>query len=541
MPGFDRHGEDTMTNRRWWAAALGAALLAATVAGCGDDDPGEPTPATIELKFLGRYASGIAGGAEIVAYDPGTKRVFTVNGAAGTIDVLDLANPASPAKVATISVSDVGAGANSVAVRNGLVALAVEAKVKTDPGLVLLYRASDLARLGSAAVGALPDMLTFTPDGRFVVVANEGEPNDAYTVDPEGSVSIVDVRDPAKPTVRTAGFAAFNGQADALRAAGVRIYGPNATVAQDLEPEYVAVSDDSRTAWVTLQENNALAIVDLEAATVKEIVPLGYKNHAAAGNGLDPSDRDNATAIAAWPVFGMYQPDAIASFTRNGTTYLVTANEGDARGWTGFNEEARVSSLTLSPTAFPDSLCGGPCRDASRLGRLNVTTALGRNPDGSYGALYAYGARSFSIWDSRGKLVWDSGDQFEKLFAANASLVFNASHDDNTRDSRSDNKGPEPEAVVVARFGEKFYAFVGLERVGGVMVFDVTTPTAPAYVTYLNSRDFTKPTNDPAAGDLGPEGLHFVPASASPNGKPLLLVGNEISGTTAILQIDLKF
>ena len=43
------------------------------------------------------------------------------------------------------------------------------------------------------------------------------------------------------------------------------------------------------------------------------------------------------------------------------------------------------------------------------------------------------------------------------------------------------------------------------------------------------------------AGDLGPEGLVFIPAAQSPNGRPLLVVGNEVSGTTAVLQLNLSY
>jgi hypothetical protein len=518
------------------AAATGAVAL--TLSACSGDDatetfkPLDPTPATIDLTFLGRFAGGAAGAAEIPAFDTATRRVFVVNGALGTVDVLDISRPATPTRVGSINVVGIGAGVNGVAVYSGLVALAIEANVKTDPGTVAFYRASDLAFLGSVRVGALPDMLTFTPDGRFVLVANEGEPNDAYTIDPEGSVSIIDATNPASPTVRTADFRAFNGREDALRAAGVRIFGPRATAAQDFEPEYITVAADGKTAWVTLQENNALAIVNVETATVTDVVPLGYKNHNTPGNGMDASDRDNAINIRNWPVFGMYQPDAIANYIANGQTFLVTANEGDARAYTGFNEEVRVSSLTLDPSVFTAAACGGACNAADRLGRLNVTNTLGRGTNG-YNALYAYGARSFSIWDARGRLVWDSGDELERRTAALANVAFNASHDNNTRDDRSDNKGPEPEGVVVATFGLRTYAFIGLERVGGVMVYEVTNPTAPNFVTYINTRDGT-------TGDLGPEGLAIVPAAFSPTGSPLLVVGNEISGTTSFYQVNLR-
>ena len=404
--------------------------------------------------------------------------------------------------------------------------------MKTDPGTVAFYRATTLELISSVTVGALPDMLTFTPDGRTVLVANEGEPNDAYTVDPDGSVSVIDVTNVNAPAVRTATFGAYDAQAAALRAAGVRIYGPGATVAQDLEPEYVAVADDGRTAYVTLQENNALATIDLAAAAVTRVAPLGYKDHSLPGNGIDASDRDGAVNIRAWPVFGMYQPDAIAAYTAGGQTYLVTANEGDARDWAGLREEARVSTLALDPAIFTDSACGGPCKGAARLGRLTVTTELGRNPaTGLYDALYVLGGRSFSVRTANGALLWDSGEELERRTAALPTVNFNASNTANAFDDRSDNKGPEPEGVVLGRLGAKTFAFVGLERTGGVIVYDVTAPAAPTFVTYATSRVGS-------GGDLGPEGLTFIPAVRSPSKRPLLVVANAVSGTTAVFQIN---
>ena len=372
-------------------------LLAAALAACSPDHAtrpdveelpssrrapaSDPTPSSIELLKIGTWNGGGELASEITAFDPVSKRMFVVNGALGTVDVVDLRDPANPLRISTLSVSRFGAGANSVAAHGGVVAVAVEGVDRTAPGTVVFYRATTLDVISSAQVGALPDMVTFTASGRTVVVANEGEPNPTYTVDPEGSISIIDVRNINRPSVRTATFEAFNSRVEELRAAGVRIFGPNATVAQDLEPEYVAVSDDEQTAWVTLQENNAIAIVDIPSATVTRIVPLGYKDHGAASSGLDASDRDGAVSIRPWPVLGMYQPDAIAAFTAGGETYLVTANEGDARDYpeAGFQEEARVNSLALEPTVYTDAACGGPCADNANLGRLTVTTT----PSGS--------------------------------------------------------------------------------------------------------------------------------------------------------------
>jgi YVTN family beta-propeller protein len=341
---------------------------------------------------------------------------------------------------------------------------------------------------------------------------------------------------------------------------GVRVFGPGATVAQDLEPEYITVSADSTTAYVTLQENNAVAVVDVATATVTAIRPLGTKDHSVAGAGLDPSDEDGGTntnsgtptiRIGTWPVRGMYMPDAIASYTVAGQTYLVTANEGDAPEYTGIpggREDPRVRAhcpAGLDPTVFPGATgtAAHPLLFDSNLGRLRVTiypngNDTGKNSAGQCNKLWAYGSRSFSIWrtTSTGALeqVWDSGDQLETRTQALVEARFNASNDDAALDSRSPAKGPEPEAVVTARFGSKGFAFVGLERVGGVMEYDVTTPSAPTFATYLNTRTG-------ATGDRGPEGIEFIPAAQSPNGKPLLVVGHETSGTTAIDEIRLSF
>jgi len=407
---------------------------------------------TITLSTLGIYKGE---GAEIAAYDVTTQRLFVVAGTSA-LDVLDVSNPAAPTLVTTIDTSAFGI-ANSIAVKNGIVAVAIEnGSSKQAPGFVAFYDL-DGNLLNSVTVGALPDMLTFTPDGKKIVVANEGEPNSYNqpdSVDPEGSISIIDlskgVLSVNQSSVKTADFTAFNAAKDVLIAAGVRIFGPNATVAQDLEPEYITVSPDSKTAWVTLQENNALAIVDLETATVKEIKPLGFKDHSLPGNGLDASDRDGGINIQNWPVLGMYQPDAIASFTVNGQTYLITANEGDARDYSGFAEEVRVgaNSYRLDPTAFPNA---ATLKNNANLGRLTVTNTLG-NPDGDndFDQIYVFGARSFSIWNASGGLVYDSGDQFEQITAVQVPNLFNSNGTAATFDTRSDNKGPEPEGVVTS-------------------------------------------------------------------------------------------
>ncbi len=491
-----------------------------------------PLAGEIQLQVIGTHSTGIFNGsaAEVGAFDPATKRFFSVNGAADTIVILDLTNPAVPTSFGTIG--SLGGNPNSVAVCNGVVAVAVENPVITTPGTVKFFDTSG-APLSSVTVGALPDMVIFTPNCRRLLVANEGEPSGGG--DPEGSVSIIDMTVGAanltNANVATASFAPFNGVA---LDPSIRVFTPGATVAQDLEPEFIAVSHDSRTAWVTLQENNALATVDIETATVTALAGLGFKDHSLAGNGLDVSDQDSANNIATWPVFGIFQPDSIAAYHHGRDTFLVMGNEGDARGF----EETRVGAATyvLDPAAFPTA---ATLKMAGNLGRLTVSTANGdTDGDGDFDQIFSFGARSFSIRTVSGALVFDSGDQLEQITAAAFPTRFNANSTSNSRDNRSDDKGPEPEGVAIGKAFGRTYAFIGLERIGGVMVYNITDPFAPTFVQYINNRNFSQTPAAGQGGDLGPEGLVFVRAEDSPNQNPLLIVSNEISGTTTVYEIS---
>ncbi|ENV49156.1 Alkaline phosphatase [Acinetobacter junii CIP 107470 = MTCC 11364] len=587
-------------------SVLLTALLSVGLVACNDNNDNnnkseqiEPTPETIKLSVLGHYKTNIfaESAAEIPAYDAASKRLFVVNAQKGLVDVLDASKPEQPVHIAELSARDYLADSevNSVAVHNGIVAIAVQAKNKTDAGLVVFFNAKDLSFMSKVAVGSLPDMLTFSPNGKTVLVANEAEPNDDYSIDPEGSVSIIDIQDIKQPKASIADFRAWNSQKADLMAKGVRIFGPNATVAQDLEPEYITISGDSKTAWVTLQENNAIARIDIAQQKVTDIYPLGYKDHGVMGNELDVSDRDSKIDIKTWTgLVGMYQPDSIANYQVNGQTYLVTANEGDSREWLkdedayfagnlaqgyvenirmkhlfnskGFNAEGDypahlqkiangVKGAKLNPVTF--AYCGatateaGDCRKDGNLGRLNIAWNMGyqTNADGSpkldangrltYDKLYAYGARSFSIWNTQGQLVWDSGSEFEKKISELFPNYFNTDHEAVSLDDRSDNKGPEPEGITLGTIGAKTFAFIGLERMSGVMVYDITTPMQPKFVEYFTTRNFVE-TDSAKQGDLGPEGLIFIAAKDSPNGKPLLVVGNEVSGSTAIYQVNVQ-
>ncbi|TAE82263.1 MAG: hypothetical protein EAY81_09245, partial [Bacteroidetes bacterium] len=519
--------------------------------------------AQINAQFLSRFSIGTynsnGGVAEISAYDPSTKRMYVVNGPDTSFRIVNLANPANPVLISSISVRPYGIDVTSITTnKKGLVAIAViDSNGKTNPSSIVFLDANGNF-ISKVKAGANTDHIIFTPDGTKLLCANEGEPNVGYTIDPEGSISIINVSGGAasltQANVQTAGFTAFNAPANI--SPDIRILGRiqsggtflrNSTVAEDLEPEYIAISDDNATAWVTCQENNALAVVNINTATVTALLPLGFKNHNLAGNGLDPSDQPASIGIGNWPVFGMYQPDGISSYRVGGQTYLVTANEGDARAdWGTANlEELRVNnaSFVLDTVKFGGATNVAAIKASAGLGRLNVTNRWGDfNNDGKFDSIFTFGARSFSIWNgTTGALVWDSKDDFEQRTAALFPTNFNAGHNANALDDRSDNKGPEPESVTIGKIGDSIYAFIGLERIGGMMIYNITNPNAPYFVQYINTRNFSVTpgqANLATVGDLGPEGVAFIPASESPNGQNLVLLSNEVSGTVAIFTIN---
>ncbi len=514
----------------------------------GDTEPGTSTgeqPSVLSIDRIGRYApEPLAdlfdeGAAEISAYDPVSQSLLVTNGQTHAIDVLDLSDPTTPTLVQSITFADPDLSApTSVSVNNGVVAAAVPNANDTEPGQVIFFEV-DGTELASVVVGVLPDMVTFTPDGQRVLVANEGEPSgyEAGDIDPEGSVSIIDVSagvaNVDQADVSTAGFGNLSaGDLDAT----TRVFGPGSTIAQDLEPEYVAVSPDSSTAWVSLQENNALALVDIATATVTGVVGAGLVDHSLTG--IDASDDDGVINIATWPVHGMRQPDSLIAFEDGGSTWIVSANEGDARDYSGLEEESRISDLSLDPTVFPNA---ADLQLDVNLGRLQATTENGDiDGDGEYDELWSFGSRSVTVFDASGAVVWDSGDAIEQAVAATFPADFNCDNDENgTFDGRSDNKGPEPEGLAVGEaFGTR-YLFVGLERFGGFMVWEFDDPAAPVEWGIVNLRDFAGDPEMGTADDLAPEGLVFISANDSPTGSPLLVVTNEVSGTVSIYELTL--
>lgn len=472
----------------------------------------------------------LAGGktaAEISAYDPRTKKLFVINAVKGAIDVVNMEDPFNLVFESEISISPYGGGVNSVAAKNGLLAAAVESNPRTAAGKVVVWNVHDLSEKAVLTVGSLPDMIAFSEDGKFLVSANEGEPNEDYTIDPNGSVSIISLPDFG---VTTLDFSSFGDQAGSLRAEGFRAFGPaGTTLAQDIEPEYVAISHDSRTAWVTLQENNAIARVDLINKTIEKIMPLGFKDHSLPANTLDPSDRNSGIVFGSWPVRGMYLPDAISAFHVRGMSLVITANEGDSRlrptnddalapleEGDLFNEEERVKDVDLDPAAFPDA---ATLQADANLGRLKITNTMGdTDGDGDYDELYSFGTRSFTIRrGDNGQIVYESGNKLEEYLLQEDPSLYD--------DRRSDDKGVEPESVTTGKIGGRTLAFIGLERADALVVVDVTNPSSPLFLQVLRTGD-------------KPEGVLFIPAHESPNKKPLIVTSCEGDGSVQVFMLS---
>ncbi|MCX7933583.1 MAG: choice-of-anchor I family protein [Rhodovarius sp.] len=493
-------------------------------------------------------SGGAAGSSEVVAFDPLRGLIF-VAGPQG-VDALNAATGALAFSIPRTAVQVPGGGgqaslgnANSVAVFGNDLAIAFDGPTPGSNGLVAVFTINAAGTgatwRASAEVGAVPDMITFTVDGSRLLVAIEGEPAPGYTVDPPGGLAIIDT---ATWTPTFYGFGAFDAQAAALRAAGVRLSNaipgsPQANQALpslDLEPEYIAISPDGRTAFVTLQENNAIGVFNLDPGAGpigwSTIIPLGYASHNQSGNGIDTSDRDGGPIIRQVPIMGLYQPDGIAAFQANGRLYLVTANEGDARDYGGaFVEEVRISQLVPAtgstppagmPALDPALLAAiQPRRGDADLGRLTVTRWSGdTDGDGDLDQLEVFGARSFTVWEVQGSgaattliPVFHSGQRIDSLLASRFPALYD--------DTRSDNKGAEPEDITLGTIDGVLHVFVGLERANATMAFRLDNPANPTFAGLIRRE-----------GDVAPEVSIFIPGSGA--NPPRLVVANEVSGTT---------
>ena len=510
------------------------------------------------LSLLGTHvqenkvASFDSSSAEIIAYHRRSNSVYATNSYATQIDIISLEDPAKPTLVGFVPLSQ---PVTSISIHKNVLAVAlVDAGSKQLLGNVAFYDIKNShTLLVSLEAGALPDAVFFSPNGRKVVVCNEGEPDDVWDGlnlgqdhNPEGTVTVVNIdgkhiKNLTQADVVQLDFNAFD--RNTLRAAGVKITGPGSndgstTLSQYLEPEYAAISSDSSTAYVSLQENNAVAVVDLSVPYVVDVLALGLVDRSLAKNALDASNTNPVVDIRPWhDLVGLYQPDTIAVYEDDYVRYLATANEGDAQDYANYSEEARVKDLPLDPVVFPDA---ATLQLDNNLGRLKVTTALGKNTSQLYEKIYSYGGRSFSLFKvvagSPLELVFDSGSQFEKITSVALPNGFNASNDANSFKNRSDDKGPEPEALLVFKYVGVRYALVGLERVGGMMLYNISDLENVYFVQYLNNRNFNVVLSDPpteleldVVKDLGPESLLYVDDRKD----SVIVAANEVSGSVS--------
>lgn len=491
----------------------------------------------IKVSQLARYDSKTEfgeSGTEIVSYDSHFKQAYSINGALNAVDILDMSKLSKGKFILKkrILLKDLGVEGSditSVAVNKKYhyIAISIPAKEKTDNGRVA-FLDKDGKLISKVTVGALPDMLTFTHDSKKLIVANEGEPNDTYTINPEGSISSIKVNALGKvkqSAVKTVKFS------KKMIPSNLRHLGRTAEESfLNLEPEYVTIDDKNEFAYITIQERNAIAKFDLKKDKFVKVRGLGYKSYLR--HTIDVSDKDKKINMKNYPLLGMYQPDGIAQMTIKGKTYLLTANEGDSQDYEGYSEETRIADIADQYDLNSKYLKGIDVKvleDDKQLGRLKTTTAQSFvNKDGKFTVPVTFGGRSFSI-RSAGNLglVYDSGSDFETITAKANKDTFNSHQEELGKidfDSRSDDKGPEPESVVTGVINGKTYAFIGLERTGGIMVYNVSNPKKPVFETYFKAND---------NGDISPEGLTFIDAKHSPTKQPVLLASHEMSGTIA--------
>ncbi|MEK3805391.1 choice-of-anchor I family protein [Bacillus sp. FSL H8-0547] len=505
---------------------------------------------SLQLEKIGNFSTGMTdedgGVAEIVKYNSDNKKFYVINGKQQTIDIVSLSKLASGKKQElkkekSLNIAD---AVNSASFQYGDVT-SIDIHTKKNIIAVAIQEA-DYAKSGKIAVmdyegnllktfdaGVQPDMVKISENGRYIVSADEGEPREGLEkgIDPEGSVTIADLR---TGSVKRAGF---NDSEVINSDVHIRNNGTKADAARDFEPEYIALDKGGSTAYVTLQENNAIAAVDLKTGKVKSVKSLGYKDHSLPGNELDAA-RNDQIELERLPVLGAYMPDSVAYIKIKGKEYLVTANEGDATEWEEFENIADFkdvkNSISLDSSLFKgmseaeSKEALAQMKQSGKFDKLEVLTDRGTD------AVYTLGGRSFSIWNANTmELVYDSGSDFENVTSKRFPDVFNWSNDDTAFEKRSAKKGPEPEDVKIGKIGRDVYAFIGLERIGGVMTYNVSNPASPEFANYFNTRDFSAAI----AGDVSPEGLEFIPAKISPTGKPLVLIGNEVSGTVSVNQI----
>lgn len=498
----------------------------------------------LQFKKLGGYSIGKVsedgGATEIVQFNKDNNKLYIINGLDKSLEIISLEDivfnhVASSKKVVHLKEALESSGflygdVTSVAVNTekDSIAVAVQHQTYSEAGKVVLldYEGNII---NTFEVGVQPDMVTFTPDGNYIISANEGEPRLGYSeIDPKGSVTIIDItKGIEKAHPKTLTFEAFENQREALIHKGVLLK-KDSLVAEDLEPEYITVSEDGKEAYISLQEANAILTVDICGAKIKSIDGLGFKDHTKAGNGIDIV-KDGKIHITSVSALSAYMPDTVASYKVGDKEYIITANEGDSRSYKAYENETKKYFKYTNQNQVVEVDKG----EGEKVTVMDTEKVEGLEKNKTY----LFGARSFSIWDKDTMMqVYDSGSDFEQITSRIIPEHFNVSNDDTTLESRSGKKGPEPEGLTVGKIGERQYAFILLERTSGMMVYDITDPSNAYFESYINTRDYSEAIK----GDVSGEGIDFISEEESLTGKPLVVVAHEVSGTVTVYEVQTK-
>lgn len=491
---------------------------------------------SLDLAHSYRYQSGAYATGGLVAsdYDALSKRLFVANAAENKVDILALRQLSKIGRIGRIDLDPYGARPIDLLFDRSYLIVLMENQFPQGQGRLVFFDSLG-AYVNQVFVGSAPRDLHLTSNGNYLLVANQGRPSEDYTQDPDGSLSLLpyNAGDPInlqQSDLQNINFRAYDSLA---LAPGVRIFGPTPTnFAQNAEPVAITSNASGTLAYLSLAANNAIAVIDLPGAQIDTILPLSLKDHGLAGQGLDASDSAQNIAIQHYPgLYAFYQPKGLAYHQG----YLISANTGAARDYAAYSEVQRVGNVALNPAYFASA---PQWRQDSVLGRLAITNTLGnRNNPPSYDSIVAFGGRSFSLWDSTGQLVWDSGDQIEQDLALLEAAGFNALDSIQKRKSSSAQSGSEPYALAQGVIDGQPYLFVGLRQMGGFIIYNMSNPLQPQFDSYVLRRDFSLPPSDTASGDLGTESLLFIPAAESPNGLALLVLTSRVSSSLSLYQM----
>ena len=497
----------------------------------------DPSFAQWSISLLSSRTTNIQDSVGDLSYNLDLDAPFTVNSAEKKVDAYFLQDGGEVFFFNAYDVSSWGTplSCDTISFSGGdhLLAVSVTPDDVTEPGTVVFFNVFSGKVRSTATVGAYPIKVRFTPDQDYLIVANAGKPG--TTVDPYGGATVIKISEktiddlPSADVVTTT-FVSFTSLPTGMVQAN-----PGVSVSRDLQPASLAIRSDSEIAYITLQQNNGIAVLDIDDVVISRIFTSGMTDHAEVP--FDASDMDNEIRIREWPgVLSLRQPGGIAAIKSDGNTYLLTTNQGSSENFETYNEVERVSALPLDPTVFETS-----DSDDENLGRLKVLATLGKNRDGLYSELYAFGSRSFSVFKPNGTLVGDTRAELEFVTAIQQGLNFNSDMYANDFDTQSPEKGPEPVNVVAGKVDGITHAFVINQRIGGVTMWNLCQVDEPLFEAYFNNRDFSvnlsTSTGFFEAGDIGPAGVIFVDDN-NPTGKYLLVVTGKLSGTVSVYEIS---